>query len=207
MLATASAGAVTLGPVTTPTLPPLEVAPGPVTVGPVTIDANASVTSDGTQVGVETSGLPVADGGPDLGLTVGTDGAQVGVGGVDAGVGLSPGALAPSGGDAAASTPVAAAPGSSSGPAGKSANLDPAPAPTRSPSTAHPKVVPFSNGSPAAITGGVDAPGKRSWWSLATGAARLSFLWIVLLLAALVIRNRVGAAVRDQRGVSAARSA
>jgi hypothetical protein len=68
-------------------------------------------------------------------------------------------------------------------------------------------VVALSNGSPVAVTGGVDAPRKRSWWSLATGAARFSFFWIVLLLAAFVIRNRVGAALRDQRGVSAARSA
>jgi hypothetical protein len=68
-------------------------------------------------------------------------------------------------------------------------------------------VVALSNGSPVAVAGGLDAPRPRNWWSLATGAARSSLLWIVLVLAALVIRNRVGAALRDQRGVSMARSA
>jgi hypothetical protein len=205
------ARAATLGPVTVPSVPPLEVATGPVTVGPVTIDPRASVTPAGAEVDVATGGLPLADGGPDLGLTVGSDGAQVGVGGIDAGVGLSPPpALAPlvpgaPGGVAPSQIPAAAtAQRSASNPAGSSS-----PDRTRAvaPSTASdPKVVALANRARVSVSGGLDAPAHRNWWSLATGAARSYFLWIVLLLAAFVIRNRVGAAWRDQRGVKLARS-
>jgi hypothetical protein len=212
VLGAVPARAVTVGSATAPTLPPLAVAPGPITVGPATLDPTASVTPDATQIQVATGGLPVAEGGPDLGLNLGSDGAQVGVGGVGAGVVLSPppaiapGTASSSASDGPTSPASAVGPSSSSGAAGLSPHLKPAPAPPPS-SSADPKVVPLSNGSPAAVTGAVDAARKRSWWSLATSAARVSFLWIVLLLAALVIRHRVSAALRDQRGVSAARSA
>ncbi len=205
------AHAVTLGPVTVPSLPPVQVAPGPITVGPVAVDPSASVSPDGAHVGVATGGLPLPDGGPDVGLNLGNDGAQVGVGGVGAGVVLSPPpAIAPPAPDGApdpSAGAVVATPNASSSSAGTPLVSSASPRAPGSATAAQPKVVALSNGAPVAVTGGVDAPRSRNWWSLATGAARSLVLWIVLVLAAFVVRNRVGAALRDQRGVKVARSA
>jgi hypothetical protein len=213
LLGARPAPALTIAPVTVPSLPPLVVAPGPVTVGPITVDPQASVTPTGATVNVATGGLPLGDGGSAIGIDVGPDGAQVGVGGVDAGVTLpgsttlTPGtptiASAPSAGPVAGAPPVPTRESIAEGRFDATAGVARIPAS----STADPKTVEIQDSAQTlGATGTIDPPRHRGWWLLAAEAARSYPLWIVLLVAAFVIRSRVGAAWRDQRGVRIARS-
>jgi hypothetical protein len=211
LLGALPAPAATVVPVTSPPLPPVNVAPGPIEVGPVTLDPQASLTPTGAVVGVTTDGLPLPDGGPAIGVELGSDGARAGVGGVDAGVTLSPplslapvAPLSPS-----VSSPLPASVASQprvSGEAARSVSPGGARAAPMSSSASAPKVVALVNRARREVSGGIDSPRHRTWWSLATAAARSYLLWIVLLAVAFVIRSRVGAAWHDQRGVRVARS-